>query len=436
MLVASRVPVPVGVIPWRDRPGRATIVVKLSFEIKRWGTAVRAERPDPLTPDTFSDAGSLLFPTDFALSKTQCDVLVVGRALTLAPAQTKIKATGLLKVVDHAAALGPVACSSPENRATQFAPIDQRVPPPRLPLRLHYERAEEVIEAFLPGPIPQIGIVRRGAFSVVPAPVDLLALDPERKRLMIAIRGTVDQVDKATVVVVDEAGTLPDSWSSDGGAWPTYQATVVGELMDAPPDARPYQRVSRAAFVAVGPEALVTSSSDSAASERPSAIASVHAPTSTTPDSDAVDTVPRERSTAKTRPHGTAASMKADNRRLPAELSPAAVSAAPQALIAVSATTRPMDVTLRAAQERPIPKDVQKDVPAQPLVRSPSRTIPAVRAQRERSATLPLNREGGSPRPVPREGGLDPAAALFDGPAAEPDPDLSLEPALTSRLPH
>lgn len=461
MLVTSRVAVPVGVIPWPETPGRATVVVKLSFEIKRWGTAVRADRPDPLTPDTWSEAGVLMFPSDFARAKAQCDVLVVGRALTLGPAPAKLKATGFLKVVDQAAALGPVALANtgpPQFRA-QYAPIDQRVPPPRLPLRLRYEREEDIIEAFLPGPIPQVGIVRRGKLTVVPAPVDTLALDPDRKRVMIAVRVTIDELDRSCGIVVDEAGTLPDSWSADGASWQTSQATVLSEeLLEAPPSAPEFRPVSRTAFIPSTPPSAPAPSSTRGfeAEDTPTSgrrylpvagdpdnpVASLSPPVSLTPESDAVDTVPRPRSAAVTRPHGTAALLRAG--ALPLVTQPLATGPLPDpaptlpaspleivaktqategaAPLAVAIPALPFDATLRNGPQA-VPLAVSDQTGSQILVRPASKTVPDATFQRSRSTTLPFQRSAASlPIVRPSYGKLDDTTQIALEPRSESKP--------------
>jgi len=229
VLVASRQPLPLALLPWPELRGRASVVLKLSFDLKRGGNAVRSERPDPLTPDTWSPAGVLLFPSDFVRLKTRCDVLVVGRALTLPPGPATLKATGLLKAVLHVAALGPTTMSS-TTPVVQHAPADQSLLPPRLPLRLRYERAQTVIDAFIPGPLPELAILRWGKLEMLRGIVDTLALDPERNRVTLSLRATFDGFDLSeALLVVDEQANLLESFSQQGASWPRNPAMIVSE---------------------------------------------------------------------------------------------------------------------------------------------------------------------------------------------------------------
>ncbi len=223
-------------VPWPELRGRATIVLKLSYQITAWGNAVLAERPDPLVPDTFSDAGVLLFPSDFVRMKERCDVLIVGRALTMPKAPTSLKVGAQAKFAEHVAALGPVAVLA-GAAAVQHAPADQCLSlPVRLPLRFRYQRLETIVDGLVPGALPDLAIVRRGALDKLAPSVDTIAIDPDRRRVSVTLRASVDGIDLSdALLVVDESSGLPESFAREGATWPRTEVLLPPEASHASP---------------------------------------------------------------------------------------------------------------------------------------------------------------------------------------------------------
>ena len=81
MLVAARAPIQVGIVPWPAATGAVTVVVKRTYDLVTRGAGAPSQEQDSLSLE-HREGDVLLFPTDFAPTKSSCDVLVVGRALT------------------------------------------------------------------------------------------------------------------------------------------------------------------------------------------------------------------------------------------------------------------------------------------------------------------------------------------------------------------
>jgi len=229
VLVASRFSMPVAVVPWAEMRGRVTVLVKLSYEVHADGSVTFAGRHDPLTPDTASQEGVLLFPSDFVRKKARCDVILVGRVVTMPPARTRLKLLTVSKIVDHAASLGPIAVLSSADTRVQHAPLDQRVPHARLPFRFLYERDDVVLDAVIPGPTPQLGFVRGDRIELQRAVIDTVALDPGRRRVMISLRAVIDGIELHTnsMVVVDDLARLEHETTA-AFTWPRTEAVLPG----------------------------------------------------------------------------------------------------------------------------------------------------------------------------------------------------------------
>ncbi len=234
MWVATRRNIPVAVMPWPERPGRVTVVAKLSFDVDPSGHAVLAVRPDPLTPDTLGPSGLLLFPSDFVRSKQVCDVFVVGRALTLPPAPTYLEVGSVAKRELHAATLGPVLVRS-SAATVQHAPVDQRLERADLPLRVRYRRAGFTLDVTLPGPTPVVAVGRGGRVEPQRTVLDTVAIDPDRARVTVSIRAVIEELDTAgaAMVIIDEDAALPKD-TSELVAFSVSEIGPTSAEVDAP----------------------------------------------------------------------------------------------------------------------------------------------------------------------------------------------------------
>jgi hypothetical protein len=176
MLVAMRSPLTVGVLRW-PRGDIVTVVVKRSFDLTPRGVGELADDQAPLTLDHSDPAGLLLVPGDFAPTKRECDVVMIGPALLDARGPVRIALDPLRKLSERAQPLGPRAgvgpLGDPSDRAVtgdwtlpdfdfqrfQHAPPDQRIARPTLPLDVVLDVADLRFITRIEGPA---GAVRRG----------------------------------------------------------------------------------------------------------------------------------------------------------------------------------------------------------------------------------------------------------------------------------
>ncbi len=210
MLVATRAPLQVGVVPWPGAPGTWTIVVKRSFELIERGTAPPAADTSSLGLDRTSLDGRVLHPTDFAPSKQECDVLVVGDQLLGPRGPVRLVAGELRKLAESAAPFGPRAgvgdsgdpmdpslagawaAASFDPEAFQSAPRDQRIPRPRLPLDLVVDVVDQRFATRLEVTPPEAMFLDpSGWLPRVPIALraDTVTIDPRERLLSVVFRG-------------------------------------------------------------------------------------------------------------------------------------------------------------------------------------------------------------------------------------------------------
>ncbi len=366
MLVASRSALPIALVPWPEMRGRFTVVLKVTYEAQPDGTLALAPRPDPLLGDTSSPSGVLLFPSDFVRSKSACDVFVVGRALVVGTPQgqprARLKVLGIDKTVENVAALGPMSVKSGESPRVQHAAPDQRAPHPRLPFRARLEREALPFDAIVPGPTPQIGLFRGAVLELLQPAVDTIAIDPERRRVLVLVRAVVDRIDprEQTMLVVDDLAGLPAA-ASEIATWRRVEAQVVSA---APPAGAPLStRPSRPQFERPGDDEvtkafeLPSSRADEEEDELTSTVTELPAGLGPSPSDD--DDVTHRK--ART------------------------IAAAPM------------------AQAFAVTREDADDLPTDPVMRRAQKTIPF---NRQKATTLPLSiaapdREAPPPRPPP-----------------------------------
>ncbi|MFO0550028.1 MAG: hypothetical protein U0271_16655 [Polyangiaceae bacterium] len=230
MLVVARIKVPVALVPWRTVRGRATLVVKVSYDVGAGGVAALSQQPDPLSDEVRAREGTLLFPSDYVLEKSQCDVMVIGRALVQSREPSVLVAPGIRKAVDRESLLGPMSATPPSQ---QQAPPDQRCSL-SLPTKLRLERRERSISVLLPGPLPQVAVVRGSALGFLPVSIDAVAIDPERARIVVTSRAICDQLDSQppSMVVVDVLGMLTEADLDEAWSWERAELPVYGASVD------------------------------------------------------------------------------------------------------------------------------------------------------------------------------------------------------------
>jgi hypothetical protein len=244
ILVASRAPIPLGVVRWPDRPV-ATVVVKQAFELTARGVAPPAPAA-PLGLDRDDGAGLLLHPSDFAPAKLFCDVGIVGAALHDPRGPVRIVVEPMRRLVERASALGPRrvrgALGDPTDRASagewaahgfdlevfQWSAREQRVARTQLPLSPIVDVGELRFAPQLTGPAPEVAlVVPSGAQHPqrVPLWIDAIAIDVAARRVELAWRGHVDLPVGAAAVLVVEIGMALASYGRDDLlAWPRREA--------------------------------------------------------------------------------------------------------------------------------------------------------------------------------------------------------------------
>jgi hypothetical protein len=174
--------VPLGVLAPARPGGSFTATVKLSYDLSEGGWA----RPT-LTPDPIVESAGGPYPRDLLGVKQACDVAIVGWA-TQEPGPVTFGAGGRVWA-KAAARLGAPIDSAHGDPG--FAPHDQRIPFPELPLEVTYESQAKRLRAVVPGPPPAIGLVHFStwhAMRVLPSALDGVLLDPVRAIVILTFR--------------------------------------------------------------------------------------------------------------------------------------------------------------------------------------------------------------------------------------------------------
>ncbi|MFO0615810.1 MAG: DUF2169 domain-containing protein [Polyangiaceae bacterium] len=227
---------------------RATVIVKITFLVAPPGV-LRVAPPDalePLTLDAFDADGGLVYPSDFAVHKPSCDVVVVGRDVALRAAEGSIGVNGGDKRARPRESLGPRETFCMNGDPTdpyalrvwssgkvdfarfQSAPPDQRIPHPRGAFTVRYQRDGVSLEARFNGPEPTVQLLERSGRRVgsVPLTLDTIALRPSDQRACLVWRGVATYPAGTTVAAVDLHGAQP----SDPFSWPRASVAEPSKL--------------------------------------------------------------------------------------------------------------------------------------------------------------------------------------------------------------
>lgn len=236
MLVARRVPVPVGLVRFTDRADSYSIAVKMTFDIAHAGWATRLADADPLSADVLDEQESRRYPSDFVPMKLTCDVLLVGEALGDQETPARVRASGLSKSASCAALLGPLPADRTDPLA-QDAPLDQRLPWPQLPLEVGVDYGGVNLGAILPGPMPSAALVFDGQVQSAiaqPLHIDTILLDPVEATCSVIFRGLFQHpgsVHRSLLFVVDPNKSLASVPIEEVEAWPRVPVEMAPDAM-------------------------------------------------------------------------------------------------------------------------------------------------------------------------------------------------------------
>lgn len=226
--------VPLGVLAPARPGGSFTATVKLSYDLSEGGWA----RPT-LTPDPIVESAGGPYPRDLLGVKQACDVAIVGWA-TQEPGPVTFGAGGRVWA-KAAARLGAPIDSAHGDPG--FAPHDQRIPFPELPLEVTYESQAKRLRAVVPGPPPAIGLVHFStwhAMRVLPSALDGVLLDPVRAIVILTFRALFSHdgdPDRDLTLVVFPGPEDRRPRVSAMSMWPTFKCPMAfeaGEPRSAP----------------------------------------------------------------------------------------------------------------------------------------------------------------------------------------------------------
>lgn len=213
-----------GVVPWPD--GRVTIVVKLTLVLGAGETFRIAphEAAEPLSLDTFDEAGILIHPSDFAPFKPACDVVILSEAdralsgeLVVGPlrrALSPFDAAGARETFcpggdpTDPAALPLWAISGGDFTKFQTAPPHQRIPFPTAALDVSLRRGAARMEGRLVPPRVRFSSMGSGADPVarLTPQLDFVGLRADTARVVLVYRAVCDRsLARETLVAIDVA---------------------------------------------------------------------------------------------------------------------------------------------------------------------------------------------------------------------------------------
>jgi len=203
--------------------------VKLTYELESAGhlSGLAAEQ-EPLSNGDNDDDG-IVRPSDFAETKSACDVVLTGRALAeVGPMRFRVGSVD--RSVPRASMLGPTQASADEP----CAPPEQRIAFPALPLEIMVQGDGQVVKATLPGPVPGVAVIEGDWSSRVTVPMraDTILVDTRLGTCSVVFRGEfhLTSVDAEATLVVDALGRLPKTPMRELKRWPRRQVTLPDEI--------------------------------------------------------------------------------------------------------------------------------------------------------------------------------------------------------------
>lgn len=245
----------VGLARWPAK--KATAIVKLVMEpdARSWLEPLSFA---PLVFEVSDDDGEVLYPSDFALYKPLCD-LVVGGAVGRQRGPGHLRVGDRLLSFDPQESLGPRPSLAPGGDPThpvfaaalergeidpareQIASPARRIPWPAQPFMVDYARADLRFATFFPGPFPRAlvsTLAEDRPLCRVALALDTITLFPDLRRVVVVFRGVFDTPDEPWWLAVDTAqgaGLDPEA----ARAWPYAEIATPTTLRPPPPTRSP-----------------------------------------------------------------------------------------------------------------------------------------------------------------------------------------------------
>ena len=244
MLVARRLPCPVGIIRSSQRIGYYTLVTKVSLALSAGPTRWAATQA-PLRSAVYDQQSNLTFPTDYQETKSACDVVIAGATLTMS-GPVRLRVGPFAHHVQGIRQLGPVD-EALAARKGSFARPNQQLARPEYPLPLEVIGHGLQGELTVVGPVLSAALIIRNDWSApseVQLQLDGILLDPIRDTAELVMRGHfhyVGDIEQHVIAVVDSRPFHAISFAEARTAWPRYAASFP----PATPSVAPVKRVSR-----------------------------------------------------------------------------------------------------------------------------------------------------------------------------------------------
>lgn len=187
------------------------------------------------------DESRIYFPSDFAESKSGCDVALVGPALRIA-GPVWMRVGGVELQAGRALDLGPIPQTQPP--ASSFAPLARQLPFPSLPIFVEARGSNWTMQLSLPPPKPTAALViRQNWSSAIPLElvIDGILVDPMRALVELTMRAPFQyngDVDREVLALCDGRSHVLAAPVADRMNWPRSAAVEPS----APDSFRPVSR--------------------------------------------------------------------------------------------------------------------------------------------------------------------------------------------------
>lgn len=204
-------------------------MVKQAFDLVPRGVGAPRSTLPVLGLDRADERGRIIFPTDFALAKPLCDVGIVGPALGTWAGPARLAVEPMRRLAESIAELGPrrgvgplgdptgavgVDWTSPSSdfEAFQWAPREQRILPPRLPLEVMVDAEGHRWFTRVEGTTPEALLIEGTGWTpprAVALSLDSIAVDVVASSVELTWRGLVEVPSEVEpVLIVDTVGGL------------------------------------------------------------------------------------------------------------------------------------------------------------------------------------------------------------------------------------
>jgi hypothetical protein len=249
--VASRVALPVGLMPWTGYETAATLILKATFSIGGNGSISLAPTQKPLSLEVRAPDGTVTYPSDFVPHKAAIDVLVVGEAARVNDPPASLSFGAMSTTTQQP---GPIAAYDARDEKWSASDFDfarfqsaqpaQRLLQLALPAQLAFSRGDVSLKVRVDPPSPSMRIVQRAAGGWtndsaldVALTCDTVVLDPRDKTIVAIFRGFADPGrtwGDEMLIVVNPLGSLNGVNPNEISAWHHEPAVSFDEMEAAP----------------------------------------------------------------------------------------------------------------------------------------------------------------------------------------------------------